>query len=361
MKRKLLIEDGLERATFLVLVAVVTLLFAWLMLPYSAAILWGLVAAIVFTPLYRRIAAALGGRRSLAATLTLLIVLGLVIVPAILLTVSLVEEAGNLYNQVQDGHIDPIAMVEHVRGSLPRWLSRLIGDQFSDIAHVRATLRANLSTFAKTLAGSALNIGQGALGFLAALGVMLYLTFFLLRDGDRYGKVIAAAVPLDPELRRRLVGDFVTVVRATMKGSVVVAVIQGFLGGVIFSLLGIPAALLWGLVMGFFSLVPAVGTGIVWVPVALYLLATGAYWEGGVLVFCGLFVIGLVDNLLRPILVGKDTKLPDFVVLIATVAGLELFGISGVIVGPVIAALFVSVWKIFTELRAGQIEEEPAT
>lgn len=358
MPRRLLIEDGLERATFLILVAVVTVLFLWLMLPYSGAILWGLVAAIVFTPLYRRLTAMLGGRRTLAASLTLLVVLGVVIVPAILLTVSLIQEAGNLYQQVQDGHIDPAAMAERFRTSLPHWLVRLTGDLKFDMPHLRVMVRDNLATLGKTLAGSALNIGQGALGFLAALGVMLYLTFFLLRDGDRHGRVIAAAVPLDPELRSRLVEDFVTVVRATMKGSVVVAIIQGMLGGVIFGLLGIPGALLWGLVMGFFSLVPAVGTGIVWVPVSVYLLATGSLWEGGVLVFCGLFVIGLVDNLLRPILVGKDTKLPDFVVLIATVAGLELFGISGVIVGPVIAALFVSVWKIFTELREGQIEDE---
>jgi predicted PurR-regulated permease PerM len=106
--------------------------------------------------------------------------------------------------------------------------------------------------------------------------------------------------------------------------------------------------------MGFFSLVPAVGTGIIWVPVALYLLVTGSVWEGSILVFCGFFVIGLIDNLLRPILVGKDTKLPDFVVLIGTVAGLELFGLSGFIVGPIIAALFIAVWDIVTEMRGTQ-------
>ena len=103
--------------------------------------------------------------------------------------------------------------------------------------------------------------------------------------------------------------------------------------------------------MGFFSLVPAVGTGLIWVPVSLYLLLTGSVWEGSILVFCGLFVIGMIDNLLRPILVGHETKLPDFVRLIATVAGLELFGLSGFIIGPIIAALFIAVWDIVTELR----------
>ena len=115
--------------------------------------------------------------------------------------------------------------------------------------------------------------------------------------------------------------------------------------------LGIEGALLWAVVMAFMSLLPAIGTGIVWVPVAIYLLATGAIWQGLVLVFCGLFVIGMVDNLLRPILVGKDAKMPDYVVLISTLGGIELLGFNGIIIGPVIAALFIAVWDITTEAR----------
>ncbi|MCW1403075.1 AI-2E family transporter [Novosphingobium sp. MW5] len=208
------------------------------------------------------------------------------------------------------------------------------------------------------MAGQALSVGQGALSFIAALGIMLYLTFFLLRDSERLGERFRTALPLDPALRDELIDKFLTVVRATMKGTVAVAVMQGIVGGLIFWMLGVEGALLWGLLMGFFSLIPAVGTGIVWVPVALYLIATGALWQGAVLVFCGLFVIGLIDNLLRPILVGKDTKLPDFVVLIATVAGLELFGLTGFIIGPIIAALFIAVWDMVTQVRGAQIKAE---
>jgi predicted PurR-regulated permease PerM len=134
-----------------------------------------------------------------------------------------------------------------------------------------------------------------------------------------------------------------------MKGSFVIAIVQGIIGGVIFSALGIGGALLWGIAMGFFSLLPAIGTGLIWVPVALYLFITGAFWKGAILVFCGLFVIGLVDNLLRPVLVGRDTQMPDYVVFISTLGGLELFGFNGIVVGPVIAALFIAIWDIFTE------------
>lgn len=342
----------MENVGFAALVLVVTAAFVWLMMPYFGAVLWGLVAAIIFGPLYRRLAVRLGGRQGLAATLTLLLIIALVIVPAVLLGVSLVQEAAGLYAQVQTGRIDFAAILRNLADALPAPITRLADEyDFMDADRLRALIGTGLSSGLRSVATQALTVGQGALSFLAALGVMLYLTWFLLRDGDSLGARLRQALPLEPGLRDRLIDNFLRVVRAIMKGTVLVAVLQGFVGGVIFAFLGIEAALLWGLLMGFFSLVPAVGTGIVWVPVAFYLLVTGSVWEGAVLVFCGIFIIGMIDNLLRPILVGKDTKLPDFVVLIATVAGLELFGLSGFIIGPIIAALFIAVWDIVTEMR----------
>jgi predicted PurR-regulated permease PerM len=141
------------------------------------------------------------------------------------------------------------------------------------------------------------------------------------------------------------------VIRATVKGSILVAMAQGALGGVIFWILGINAALLWAVLMAFLSLLPAVGAGLVWMPVALYLLATGSFIQGAILIAYGFLVIGLVDNLLRPMLVGKDTKLPDYVVLISTLGGIEAFGLNGFVIGPVIAAMFIAVWDIFSISR----------
>lgn len=351
----------LEDLGFAALVLVVTIAFLLLMAPYSGAILWGMVAAIVFGPVQRRIVMRTGGREGLAATLTLLLILALVIVPAILLGVSLVQEAAAIYSELQTGRLDLASIIAKFRSSLPRPVSQLAAEYgLLDTDRLRAMLGSGLSSGLQSVATRALTVGQGALSFLAALGVMLYLTWFLLRDGERLAGKIEMAMPLRPDLRDRLIENFLRVVRAIIKGTVLVAVLQGLVGGVIFSLLGIEGALLWGLVMGLFSLVPAVGTGIVWVPVAIYLLVTGSVEEGLILVFCGLFIIGLIDNLLRPILVGKDTKLPDFVVLIATVAGLELFGLGGFIIGPIIAALFIAIWDIVTEMR-GVNPPDPAS
>jgi predicted PurR-regulated permease PerM len=342
---------GLEDYAFIALVIIVTLAFAWLLAPYFGAILWGIVAAILFEPMTRRLETRLGGRPNLAASLVLLLVLAIFILPTLLLGASLVQEASSLYERIRSGDIDLNAIGQQILSVLPDRLREMVETYTSDLETVRREFGSGIASGLQDVAGRLLIVGQGALSFIAALGVMLYLTFFLLRDGERYAELVRSAIPLRPNLRDSLLGHFVVVVRATMKGTVVVAVLQGLIGGVIFSSLGIEGALLWGVLMGFFSLLPAVGSGIVWIPVAAYLLATGAYFEGGVMIFAGIFVIGLVDNLLRPILVGRDTRMPDFVVLIATLSGLELFGLNGFIVGPVIAALFLAVWNLVSEAQ----------
>lgn len=152
--------------------------------------------------------------------------------------------------------------------------------------------------------------------------------------------------------KRELLTSFTTVIRATVKGNVVVAIAQGALGGLAFWFLNVHAPVLWAVVMAFLSLLPAVGSALVWLPVAIYFLVTGATWQGIVLIAFSVLVIGLVDNVLRPILVGKDTKMPDYVVLIATLGGMAIFGLSGFVIGPVIAAMFMAVWDIFSSSRA---------
>ena len=186
---------------------------------------------------------------------------------------------------------------------------------------------------------------------MLSFGVGLYVTYFLLRDGERIGGAIKRALPLAPVVVERLADKFVAVVRATIKGSGVVALVQGALGAATFAIVGLPAALLWGLLMAVAALLPAIGPAIVWAPVAVYLLATGAIWQAVVVLASGIVVIGLADNLLRPMLVGRDTGIPDWLVLVTTLGGIDLFGLSGLVVGPLAGALFITGWQIFTEQR----------
>lgn len=221
-----------------------------------------------------------------------------------------------------------------------------------NLSDVQARLSGALLRSSQFLAAQAINIGQNTFDFIVGLFVMLYLLFFFLRDGDELSRRISSAVPLRMEHRHSLFEKFTIVIRATVKGNIVVAVVQGALGGFIFWLLGIRAPVLWAAVMAIFSLLPAVGTALVWLPVAVYLLATGAVWQGIVLVGWGVLVIGLVDNVLRPMLVGQDIKMPDYLVLVSTLGGIAIFGVNGFVIGPVIAAMFMAVWHIFATSRA---------
>lgn len=341
-------EDG----GFLALILLITFAFAWLVAPFLGAILWGVIAAILFRPLYERLLLRFGGRRSVSAAICLIVILMVVIVPAFVFGASLIQEAGNIYDKVQSGEIDFAKLLMQIRDALPPRLNEmLLPAAQSDIQAGREMVDSSISNILQSIASRALWFGQGALQLLASIGVMLYLTFFLLRDGAALADKIKAVIPLRPEVRDALLDHFIVVVRATMRGTVVVSILQGLVGGIIFWMLGIQAAILWGLLMALFSLFPAVGTGMVWVPVSIYLLATGSTTEGMILIFCGFFIIGLIDNLLRPILVGHEAHMPEFVVLIATLSGLKLMGLNGVVIGPMIAALFIATWRIAAEQR----------
>ncbi len=313
-----------------------------------------MILAIIFQPLQRRFERRFGPGSNLAAALSVLVCIVIAIIPMAIIFGSLVNEGTKLVQRAQSGSIDTTAILTEIQSHIPGWgeriLDRLGGGDF-DFASIRDRIVGLAQQLGQLIAGRALNLGQNTLRFVVATGIMLYVLFFLFRDGRSIARNIRASMPLSDAYNRRLIDKFVGVVRATVKGNIVIAAIQGTIGGVTLWALGIDAALLWGALMVFLSLLPAVGAAIVWVPIAIYLFLTGAIWPGVVLVVVGVAVIGLVDNILRPVLVGKDTRLPDYVILVSTVGGLSIFGINGFVIGPLIAALFVAGWTIFREER----------
>ncbi len=342
----------LEDKAFLLLIVAVSLAFAWILLPFYGAILWGTVIATLFVPLHRRLLASTGQRRNLAAFLTVLIIIAIVILPMTLIAASLTREAAGVYEKVQSGEMDPARFFKQVYDASPAWASTLLHSfGLESLGAVQAKLSAGLMAGSQYIATQVLSIGQSTFDFIANLFVMLYLLFFLLRDEKTLSRRIRDAIPLQAEHRQAFLLKFSIVIRATVKGDMLVALVQGTLGGLIFWFLGISVPLLWAVMMAFFSLLPAIGAGLIWIPVAVYLLATGEIWQGVVLIIFGALVIGLIDNFLRPILVGNDTKMPDYVVLISTVGGLATFGLNGLVIGPVIAALFIAAWDIFSASR----------
>ncbi|WBU30434.1 AI-2E family transporter [Rhodopseudomonas palustris] len=341
-----------ENKFFILLLVVATGLFGWILWPLYSAVLWGMVIAILFAPLNRGLNRAFGFRRNLAALMSVTIIVLMVLLPMSLLGAALAREAAGMYTKIESGNLDLLKTMRELLAARPDWLGDLLSRfGVGNLADIQQRLSAALLRGSQYLAGQALDIGQSTFDFTVNLFVMVYLLFFLLRDGDLLAARIRRATPLGVDHQTRLLDKFTVVIRATVKGNMLIALIQGALGGLAFYVLGISGALMWAVVMAFLSLLPAVGAGIVWLPMALYLIASGSLWHGVGLIVWGMLVIGMVDNFLRPILVGKDTRMPDYVVLISTLGGLEVFGLNGFVIGPVIAAMFIATWDIYSIAR----------
>ncbi|MGP1516265.1 MAG: AI-2E family transporter [Ottowia sp.] len=350
----------LQRNVFLLLLTAVSISFAWVLAPLWGAVLWAALMAILFHPLFILITRRLKGRRNLGALLTLLLFIFIVVLPALMLIGALINEATALIERVRGGQLDFRAYGLQIVAAMPAWLRDWLHRM--DLVDMQGVMERFSDGFIKagqTLTSRALAIGQDALMLALNVAVMLYLMFFFLRDGRALTALVTKMAPLPREQVRHLMEKFATVGRATVKGNVVVAMVQGGLGGLALWALDVKGAMLWGVMMSVLSLLPAVGAGLVWGPVAIYLLATGEIWQGVGLILWGVLVIGLIDNALRPILVGKDTKLPDYLVLLTTIGGLSLFGLSGFVLGPTVAALFIAAWDMFRdEGEAGREADE---
>lgn len=341
-------ETTLQYKTLLLLVVLVTLAFIWILLPFYGAVFWAVILGIIFAPIQRRIHLRYNWPRNVTSLCTLAICLVLAILPVIIISALLVQEGTVLYKNVESGQLDIAGYLAEYKDLLPESMQRLLDRMgMGDLNGLRDKIAKGAMQGSQYLATQAFSFGQGTFDFVVSFFIMLYLLFFFLRDGQELVRKLRNAVPLADQQKRRLQLKFTRVVRATVKGNVVVAVTQGALGGFIFWVLDIPSALLWAVIMAFLSLLPAVGAGIVWAPVAVYFLLSGMIWQGVVLALFGVLVIGLVDNVLRPVLVGKDTRMPDYLILISTLGGMAVFGLNGFVIGPLVAALFMSTWGIF--------------
>jgi len=343
----------LESNVLFLLVAGISLLFGLILWPFAGSILWAVVLAILFSPFNRRLLALMPGRRNTAAFISVVVILVIVVVPFALAMTLLVQEIADVYAAYQAGELSIGQVLQNARDALPGLVSRLPeGLGIPSLTGIPERLGTLMMEAGRFFAREVINLGQNTVHVAIGFFIMLYLLHVLLRDGHELMRRISDAIPLRAEYKAELAGQFALTIRAILKGTLVVAVVQGAAGGLIFWLLGIRAPLVWGAGMAVLSLLPVVGTGLIWVPVSLYLIVTGSIWQGIVLLAYGLLVIETIDNLLRPILVGKDTHVPDYIVLVTTLGGISTVGVNGFVVGPVIAALFLATWHVLAISRA---------
>jgi predicted PurR-regulated permease PerM len=339
-------ETSTASKAFLLILAIgITMLFLSMIRPFLMAVLLAGIFASLAAPLYGRFLGWFRGRRPAASLATLLVIVLLILLPLGSLLGVVTNQALQVANSVapwvQDKLSNPDEIIVWLQGQ--PFYERI--QPYEDDILLR--LGEAVSWLSRFLVEGVSTATTGTVQFFFMLAVMLYAMYFFLIDGDKLVDRMLYYLPLEDEDERRLLGKFGSVTRATIRGTAVIGVLQGGLAGLAFFVLGIPSALFWSVMMMVLSIIPGIGTGLVWIPAAA-ILAAGGHWAQaiGLAVFCGA-VVGSVDNVLRPRLVGKDTEMPDLLIMLSTLGGIALFGIVGFVIGPIVAALFMTVWEIY--------------
>jgi predicted PurR-regulated permease PerM len=348
-------ETRFRQAFLLLLVTAISAAFVAMIRSFLLTILLAAIFTGLSYPVYQWVLGRLRGRKALAAVATLVLLLALVMAPLLAVLGAGANEA--------------LRVTETIRPRLQQLVDQ--PGEFNSLLralpgyHRIEPYRAQILTKAGELVGStsaflfaALSATTRATGvFVFHFFVLLYTMFFFLTGGPNLLRTVLAYVPLTEADKTRMVETFVSVTRATLKGTILIGAAQGVLGGLAFWAVGIDGAIFWGTAMTVLSIIPGVGSALVWVPAAIILITTGEAWRGIALaLFCAL-VVGSVDNLLRPRLVGQDTKMHELLIFFSTLGGLMFFGAMGFILGPILAALFVTAWELFgTAFRSALAE-----
>ncbi len=338
-------QDILNKSVLVLMVIAISALFFSMIYQFLMAIfLAGLFSALA-RPVYRRLKIMFNGHRHLASVTTLLLMIVVVLVPLMLLVGIIVGQAIDVGQTVTPwikqniekpdqltAYLQHLPFYEHLepyRGIILEKAGKLVG------------------TLSRWVVGGLSQATLGTAKFLFMTFVFLYTMYFFQMDGAKLIRKILYYLPLNSNDENLMLEKFTSVTRATIKGTMLIGILQGGLAGGAFAVAGIDNAVFWGTVMAVLSIIPSVGSALVWIPAAIILIMQGSVGSGvGLLVFCGV-VVGSLDNVLRPILVGKDTKMHELMIFFGTLGGIMMFGISGIFIGPLIASLFVTIWELY--------------
>ena len=340
-------RERFQRIFLLLLTAAISLVFVGVVRPFLMTILMAGIFAGLSQPLYRSLLRRCRGRRRVASGLCLLVLLVVVAAPLLGMLGLVAAEALSISEQV-------VPWVQQ-RITEPDQIWRPIAE--SQLVERLAPYREPIYAKAGELVGAASTFlfdsltatTRGTVGFLFQFSVLVITLFYFLSDGAALLRRILWYLPLDHDAEARMLDRFTSVTRATLKGTLVIGLLQGVLAGAAFAVVGIDGAMFWGAVMVLLSVVPGIGTALVWLPAAIVLAATGRPGAAVALTLWCAVVVGGIDNLIRPRLVGRDTEMHDLMILFSTMGGLMLFGVPGFVVGPIVAALFVTIWDIYGE------------
>ena len=345
----------LERGFIATVALIISAIFLWMIKDYLAALFLAAVLTIFLQGPQDWLSDKLGKRKGLSAGLLVGGTLLAIVVPATLLLGVVVEQAIEVTGMVAPWVQEQIASIRE--NGVPDWLPYR-----EELIRYQETITTQIGSLAGTVGGmivGALRSGTGGF-FVGTLNffILIYALFFFLLTGRASGRKAVSLIPMTREDRELLAERAISTIRATVRGSFLIALVQGSLTGIGLAVAGVPGAIFWAAIATLLSIIPMIGPPLIWGPAAIWLFVSGQPIAAGALALWGAIVISTSDNILRPILVGKDAKMSDLMVLISTLGGLTLFGAVGIIIGPVIAALFTSVWFIFGKAFEGLLDEE---
>jgi predicted PurR-regulated permease PerM len=333
---------------FFVLLGLVTLLFLYLLKPFFFPLFWAAVIASIFQPLYRRINRRLN-HPSLSTILIFLVIAVIILLPAGVVGTLVFNESLSLYDKLSP---DPKNIDRGFQNIIGLIANNPLADLFNLDKSVLIEKAAEvLRSVTNYIFVNLTTLTQNTLGLIIQFAIMFYALFFFVRDGEKFLRTAMRVLPLGMGRERLLYDRFVTTARSTLKVTLIIGGIQGVLGGIIFLITDIEGAVIWGLLMIIMAVVPVVGCSIIWGPAGILMLLSGQIWEGVLILASGVLVISMVDNLLRPILIGKDVEMHPLLIFLSSLGGIFLFGFSGFVIGPIITSMLLAIWDMYEEFQ----------
>lgn len=317
--------------------------------PFLVPIGWAIVFAVVFYPVYAFISRYIKVK-SISSSITVFLILVVIIAPITYLSSLLIDELQKVGDYTSNGGLDFVSDLFGKMKTSPYFekISSFIGEGNMPTAdQIMDNMKKIGKVLAEYLSIKITNIISAAINFL----FMIFTIFFLFKDGPGFLTKVEDYMPFSEEQKNRLATQMKDMIASTVYGGVVVAIIQGFLGGIAFYVVDIASPVLWGVAMSVMSFVPLLGTLSIWGPASIYLIIQGDYMHGIGLALFGTFVIGLVDNILKPLIIGSRTKMPTIIIFFSVLGGIKAFGIIGLIMGPLIMAVFISVFEIIRHIE----------
>ncbi len=338
----------LRNYLFLGLLIGATVMFIYLLRPFAFPIFWAAVAAAVFYPFFLGLNKRLKSP-NLSSFITLCLVTIIIIFPLTVTSALLINESVSLYNSVNDkqgeimtGVKQAIEYLNH-QPVLTRFLSQ---DELFNQETITQRISEGGTYLLNVTLTFAKDFTQNSFTFVVMFVIMLYTLFYFLKDGEKMLKKAMFLLPLGDKYEKILYKKFTSTSRAALKGTLVIGLIQGVVGGLLMAATGVPGAFIWGIIMVILSVIPATSSTIILVPAGIIMLILGRYGAGATLIIGG-GLISILDNFLRPMLIGKDLQMHPLLILFSTLGGIAFFGISGFIIGPIVAAFFLSLWEMY--------------